>query len=86
MHKKLKGDIARTAEPNWPKGYSRPHVIVLKNKTGGTGWGIQPAAQGLAGHKSPDGKQLRCASLGLYILLAFYEFPLSFCPVKLSLS
>lgn len=34
MHKMLKGGTARTADPKWIKGYSRPYVI-LTNKTEG---------------------------------------------------
>ena len=29
VHKKLGGDTARTAEPNWPKGYSTPYDVML---------------------------------------------------------
>ena len=28
-HKKLGGDTARTADPNWPKGYSIPWDVLL---------------------------------------------------------
>jgi len=35
MCRKLGGDTARTADPNWPKGYSITHSIMLSNKTGG---------------------------------------------------
>lgn len=34
MHKMLKEDAARTADPKWIKGYSRPYVM-LTNKTEG---------------------------------------------------
>ena len=33
MHKKLGGDTAGTADPNWPKGYPIPYVVVLSNKS-----------------------------------------------------
>ena len=28
-HKELGGDTAGTADPNWPKGYSRPYDVTL---------------------------------------------------------
>ena len=31
VHKKLGGDTARTADPNWPKGYSMPYGVMLSN-------------------------------------------------------
>lgn len=35
MSKKLGGDRSRTADPNWPKGYSTPYGVMLNNTTGG---------------------------------------------------
>ncbi|KAK4823531.1 hypothetical protein QYF61_003040 [Mycteria americana] len=34
VHKKLGGDTARTADPNWPKGYSIPYGIMRSIETG----------------------------------------------------
>jgi len=31
VHKKLGGDTAGTADPNWPKGFSIPYDITLSN-------------------------------------------------------
>ncbi|KAK4830743.1 hypothetical protein QYF61_013193 [Mycteria americana] len=50
-HKKLGGGTARTADPNWPKGYSIPGDVMLSIETGGrwlggsdlclgTGWAL----------------------------------------------
>ncbi|KAK4817679.1 hypothetical protein QYF61_024908 [Mycteria americana] len=36
VHKKLGGGTARTADPNWPKGYSIPYGIILSIETGGS--------------------------------------------------
>jgi len=36
VHKKLGGSTARTAGPNWPKGYSMTYDIMLSKKTGGS--------------------------------------------------
>ncbi|KAK4806257.1 hypothetical protein QYF61_013401 [Mycteria americana] len=47
--KKLGGDTARTADPNWPKGYSIPYGVMLSIETGGVGQGVAVAARGLAG-------------------------------------
>ena len=35
VHKKLGGDTAGTADPNRPKGYSRPYDVTISNKTWG---------------------------------------------------
>jgi len=32
-HKELGGDGTRTANQNWPKGYSIPYNIMMNNKT-----------------------------------------------------
>ncbi|KAK4807227.1 hypothetical protein QYF61_024347, partial [Mycteria americana] len=50
VHKKLGGVTARTADPNWPKGYSIPYDVMLSIYTWGS-WlgGVAIAAQGLAG-------------------------------------
>ncbi|KAK4829031.1 hypothetical protein QYF61_001806 [Mycteria americana] len=34
MHKELGGGTARTADPNWPKGYSIPYGVMLSIETG----------------------------------------------------
>ena len=39
VHKKLGGDTAGTADPNWPKGYSIPYDVMLNIKLGGVGRG-----------------------------------------------
>ncbi|KAK4831831.1 hypothetical protein QYF61_019589, partial [Mycteria americana] len=36
VHKKLGGGTARTADPNWPKGYSIPYDVMLSIETGGS--------------------------------------------------
>lgn len=33
MHKKVRGDAATTADPNWPEGYSISYDVVSSNKT-----------------------------------------------------
>lgn len=73
MHKKLGGDTARIADPNWPKGYSVPYDIMLNNKTGES-WpgGGGSTARGRAGHQPVSGEQLHCASLVIYIILSFF--------------
>ena len=40
MYKKLGGDTARTADPNWPKGYSIPYDMTCSAYVtrGGVGW------------------------------------------------
>ncbi|KAK4814916.1 hypothetical protein QYF61_003240 [Mycteria americana] len=43
-HKKLGGGTARTADPNWPKGYSIPYGVTLSIETGGAGRGAMIAA------------------------------------------
>lgn len=83
-HKKLAGDIARTADPSWTKGYSPPRGIMLNNNTGWSqlgGW--QPPAQGLAGHQSAGAEQSHSHHL---LCIFYYWFPFLFCPTKLSLS
>ena len=65
-HKKLGGDTDRAADPNWPKGYSRPCDITPSIQTGGS-WPGGIAAQELTGHQLSSGEQLHCASLVLYI-------------------
>ena len=60
-HKKLAQDTARTADPNWPTGYSIPWDVTSSIGTGGNG-GRGIAAQGLTGCRSVDGEQLHCAS------------------------
>ncbi|KAK4827635.1 hypothetical protein QYF61_019845 [Mycteria americana] len=73
VQEKLGGDTARTADPNWPKGYSIPYGVMLSIETGGVGQGAAIAARGWAGHQLAGGKlcfaswkhsiQLRCFSL-----------------------
>ena len=58
--KKLGGDTARTADPNWPTGYSIPWDVPSSIGTGEWGQGI--AARGLSGCRSAGGEQLPCAS------------------------
>jgi len=43
---KLGRDTARTAEPNWPEGYSVPYEVVLSMETGAAGRGAAIAARG----------------------------------------
>ncbi|KAK4816835.1 hypothetical protein QYF61_023899 [Mycteria americana] len=45
VHKKLGGGTARTADPNWPKGYSIPYDVMLSIENGGS-W---PGAGSLLG-------------------------------------
>ncbi|KAK4828177.1 hypothetical protein QYF61_024426, partial [Mycteria americana] len=42
VHKKLGGDTARTADPNWPKGYSIPYDVMLNKKLGGLAGRARP--------------------------------------------
>lgn len=42
VHKDLEEDTARTADPEWLKGYSRPHCTMFDYKSGGeAGWGTR---------------------------------------------
>ena len=81
VHRKLGGDTAGTADPNWPKGYPIPYDIMLSNKTRGE-VGEGAAAQGLAGHQTVGGKQLFSFALLswalFFSLLLFSSFPHNF--------
>lgn len=87
VHRNLEGDIDRTTDPKWLKGYSlfltiRCHAEQLN--WGELAAGFQPTAWALLGQWSAEEEQLHCSSL---VLCNFYHyFPFLFCPVKLSLS
>lgn len=66
-HKKLAGDIARTSDPDWSRGYSMPYDIPLSIQTQGNGLGT--SGWELLGHWSVSSKQLHGSSLVLHILL-----------------
>jgi len=51
VHGKLGGDMAGTADPNGPKGYSIPYDLMLSVISRGVGWGAAIAAQGWDGHR-----------------------------------
>ena len=38
VHKKLGGDTAGTADPNWPKGYPLPYDVIHSKQSSGRGW------------------------------------------------
>lgn len=68
VHRELRGNQARTADLNWPKGYPIPYDTILNNNTrvapgGGCLWE-------LAGHQLVDGEQLCCASF----IYSYYIF------------
>ncbi|KAK4829016.1 hypothetical protein QYF61_001791, partial [Mycteria americana] len=46
VHKKLGGGTARTADPNWPKGYSIPYGVMLGIETGGSWPGTSDGCSG----------------------------------------
>lgn len=63
---RLGGNAARTAHPDWPKGYSMPRNVMLSNKTKGN---FARVAQGLAEHCSAG-----CKWELLHPLLCFADF------------
>lgn len=64
VHKKPRWSMARTADPNWPKEYSRLLNVMLSVKNGVDDQKPLIAAQGQARHQSVGDKQWYCASLG----------------------
>ncbi|KAK4816467.1 hypothetical protein QYF61_017195 [Mycteria americana] len=47
MQKKLEGGTARTADPNWPKGYSIPYGLMVSIETGGSWPGSSDCCSGM---------------------------------------
>ncbi|KAK4817730.1 hypothetical protein QYF61_026530 [Mycteria americana] len=92
VHKKLGGDTARTADPNWPKGYSIPYGVMLNIETGGswlggsncclgTGWALitsKPMAfQQHGGYNVIDDRNLCSNCVKLLGIMAFSPWKLS---------
>lgn len=73
LHEKPGRAQVRTADPNWPKAYSRSQNAMLSILTEGAVGKWLIAAQGQAGHQSEGGEQLIWA----YLVLVF--IPLPFC-------
>ena len=69
----LGGDRIRTADLNWPKGYSIPYDITWKESSEGSGSSSRSLllTEGLAQHQSVGGEQLLVYRL-LYTLIFIY--------------
>lgn len=82
----MKGDIARTAEPNWPKGYSRPCIVMPKKKLGELAGQCSLLIRDCLGmcHWVVSS----CVVHHLICILSQHcnKFPFLFCPVKLFIS
>lgn len=82
----MKGDIDRTAEPNWPKGYSRPCIVMPKKKLGELAGQCSLLIRDCLGmcHWVVSS----CVVHHLICILSQHcnKFPFLFCPVKLFIS
>lgn len=82
MHRNLEGDIDRTTDPKWLKGYSL--FLTIRCHAGQLNWGelaagFQPTARTLLGQWSAEEEQLHCSSLVLCNLLPLFSLPFLPC-------
>lgn len=64
MHRRIRGERTRTADPNWPKGYMGTWGSMFCDKM------MERGLAGEPGHQSESGEQLHCESLALHIPLS----------------
>lgn len=82
MHRNLEGDMDRTTDPKWLKGYFLFLTIGCHAEQlnwGELAAGFQPTAWALLGQWSAEEEQLHCSSLVLCNLLPLFSLPFLPC-------